>query len=121
MAVACLLAVVITVTACGASGAAPPAPSASPGDVRTYVNCLFGHTKGNGGTGPRQACRAQRPAGGFGPALQAFTSCLNQHGLVPPSQSPGTTVSDLLRYVNQLRTGTSAQRAAVNACLSSLR
>ncbi len=118
---ACLLAAIITVTACGASGAAPHAPSASPGDVRTYVNCLFGHANDSGGTGPRQACRAQRPAGGLGPALQAFTSCLHQHGLVLPSQSPDTTVSGVLRYLDQLRAGTSAQQAAFNACLSSVR
>lgn len=118
VAVACLLATVATVAACGASGAAP---SGSSGDVRAYVECLFGHMKDSGGTGPRKACQSQRPAGGLGPALQAFASCLNGHGVVLPSQSPGTTVGGALRQLNQLRSGTPAQRAAFSACLSSVR
>jgi hypothetical protein len=85
------------------------------------VDCLFSHMKDSGGTGSRQACRSQRPAGGLAPALEAFDSCLNGHGVVLPSQSPGSPVSDALQYLNQLRTGTSSQRAAFNACLSSVR
>ena len=116
---ACLLAAVTALTACGASGAAPHA--APSGDVRAYVDCLFSHMKDSDGTGPRQACRSQRPAGGLAPALEAFESCLKGHGVVLPSRSPGTTVSDALQYLDQLRTGTAAQRAAFNACLSSVR
>ena len=121
IAVACLLAVVITVTACGASGAAPHAPNVSPGGTRAYVNCLFSHMRDSGGTGARQACQSQRPAGGLGPVLRAFASCLNGHGVVLPTQSPGTTVGDALRYLNQFRSGTPTQRAAFSACLSSVR
>ena len=120
IAVACLLTALAAVTSCGTSGTASSRPSSS-GDVRAYVDCLFSHTKDSGGTGPRRACQSQRPAGGLGPALQAFASCLNRHGVVLPSQSPGTTVSGSLRYLSQLRSGTSAQRAAFNACLSGVR
>jgi hypothetical protein len=105
--------------ACGGSGAAPHA--APSGDVRTYVDCLFSHMQDSGATGPRKACQAQRPAGGLGPALEAFASCLNRHGVVLASQSPETSVSDALRYLDQFRTGSAAQRAAFNACLSSVR
>ncbi len=119
MTVVCLLAAATALAACGASGAAPhPAPS---GDVHAYVDCLFSHMNDSGGTGPRKACQAQRPAGGIGPVLEAFASCLNGHGVVLPDQSPGTTVSDALQYLDQLRTGTSSQRAAFNACLSGVR
>lgn len=116
---ACLLAAVTALAACGASGAAPHAvPS---GDVQAYVDCLFSHMNDSGGTGPRQACRSQRPAGDLAPTLEAFASCLNRHGVVVTSQSPGTTVGDALQYLSQFRTGTTAQRAAFNACLSSVR
>jgi hypothetical protein len=114
--VACLLAVVTLLAACSASGAAP---SSSSSDVRAYVNCLFSHMENSGETGPRKACRSQLPAGGLGPALGTFTSCLTGHGVVLPSKSPGTTAGDTLRYLNQLRSGPPAQRAAFNACLSS--
>jgi hypothetical protein len=117
--VVCLLAATTALAACGASGAAPHA--APSGDVHAYVDCLFSHMNDSGGTGPRKACQAQRPAAGIGPAVEAFASCLNTHGVVLPSQSPGTTVSDALRYLNQLRTGTTAQRTAFHACLSSVR
>jgi hypothetical protein len=115
IAAACLLAIVTALAACGASGAAPS------GDGRAYVDCLFSHLKDSGGTGPRKACQSQRPAGGLGPALQTFASCLNGHGVVLPIQSPGTNVSEALRYLNQLRSGTRAQRAAFNTCLFSVR
>ena len=117
--VACLLAVVTMLAACSAPGAAPHAAPSS--DVRTYDDCLFSHTQDSGGTGPRKACQAQRPAGGLGLALETFASCLNRHGVVLASQSPGASVSDALRYLNQFRTGSTAQRAAFNACLSSVR
>ena len=113
-----MLAAVVALAGCGASGAAP---HPSPGGVHAYVNCLFSHMTDSGGTGPRKACQSQRPPGGLGPALQAFASCLNGHGVALPSQSPGTTVSDALQYLDQLRSGTPAQRAAFNACLSSVR
>jgi hypothetical protein len=116
MAVACLLA---AMAGCGASSASPR-PSSS-GDARAYVECLFSHMQDSGGTGPRKACQAERPASGLAPVLQAFASCLNGHGVVVPSQSPGTTVSGALRYLNQIRSGTPAQRSAFSACLSSLR
>ena len=120
IAVACLLIAMAAVASCSASGTASSRPSSS-GEVRVYVDCLFSHMKDSGGTGPRKACQSQRPPGGLGPALQAFASCLNGHGVVLPSQSPGTTVSDALRYLSQLRSGTPSQRAAFNACLSSVR
>jgi hypothetical protein len=121
--VACLLAAMAAMAAvasCGASGSASSRPSSS-GGVRVYVDCLFSHMKDSAGTGPRRACQSQRPPGGLGLALQAFASCLNGHGVVVPGQSPGTTVSAALQYLNQLRSGTPSQRAAFSACLSSLR
>jgi hypothetical protein len=114
----CLLAAVAVLAACGAPGASSPRPSPS-GDAHLYLTCLIGQLNKGGGTGARQACRSQRPAGGLGPALQSFARCLQGHGVVLPSESPGTTTGDALRYLDQVRTGSAAQRAAFSACQAS--
>jgi hypothetical protein len=112
----------LALVACGSSGVTPAAPSAQPsasGSVHAYVSCLFQHLGSNGGIGARKACQALRPASGLGPVLRAFAHCLQSHGAVLPSQSPGTSAGDALRYLGQFASGTSSQRAAFGACESS--
>lgn len=112
----------LALVACGSSGAAPAAPSAqtsASGGVHAYVSCLFQHLGSNGGIGARKACQALRPPSGIGPVLRDFAHCLQSHGVVLPSQSPGTSAGGALRYLGQFASGTSSQRAAFGACESS--
>lgn len=112
----------LALVACGSSGAAPavpPAQTSASGGVHAYVSCLFQHLGSNGGIGARKACQALRPASGLGPVLRDFADCLQSHGVVLPSQSPGTSAGGALRYLGQFASGTSSQRAAFGACESS--
>jgi len=110
----------LALAACGGSpqATAAPAPSGSAA-VRAYADCLLGHTNGGDLSGARKACKPLRPAGGLGPALQGFTACLQTHGVQPPASS-GTGTGALLRYLEKVRSGDQAQRAAFNACESRL-
>jgi hypothetical protein len=114
-----LVALLVAVSACGTSGA-KPAGSSTSGGVHAYATCLFQHLDRNSGAGARRACQSLRPADGLAPVLQAFASCLQSHGVVLPSQSPGTSAGDVLHYLGQLASGTPAQRAAFGTCESSV-
>jgi hypothetical protein len=107
--------------ACGSSGgkaAATPSGSSSSGDFAAYAACLRQHGvnvptarpsgRPSGGGGffggggganqqARQACQSLAPRGGrFGGGrgmqeLQAFRSCLSDHGVKLPTPAPGAS------------------------------
>jgi hypothetical protein len=132
--------------ALAACGAGAPAPAAAPSgnSTRAYASCLLRHLGSGDGQGARRACRPLRPAGGIAPLLVQFAACLSDHGVAipapPPSQgapatpgtaatpgapaSPatagGTTAAGALKFLNAVRTGTPAERAAFSACETSL-
>ena len=133
-AVACAVAgaaAVLALAACGGSAPAPAATSSASADA--YATCLLQHLRDNGGQGARRACKPLKPAGGIGPLLIRFTSCLSDHGVklpVPaPAASQGTAstpprplpeVSAVLQFLNTVRTGTPAERSAFSACAATL-
>jgi hypothetical protein len=111
---------VLGLAACGPSGSPAAGSSASPtgsGGVSAYINCLNQH-RGSGGA--RKACKSLIPAGGLGSVLRAFTNCLQSHGVTLPAASPGASSGGILKSIRQLKSGTSAQQSAYNACTSSL-
>jgi hypothetical protein len=146
----------LAVSACGAAGGTAAASSASPSPgASAYFACLQQHgaipttrptarptafpSGGFGAPNPamqkaREACASLRPAGGFGgfgggfrQAIQAFRTCMADHGeAVPttrptapptpaPSPSPGTD-----RFLNGLNPGNPKVAAALKACQSKL-
>jgi hypothetical protein len=81
----------------------------------------------------RQACASLRPKGGFGgrggfgPALQAFRTCMSDHGEAIPATRPTARPAPepsasprADRFLNGLNPGNPKVAAAVKACASKL-
>jgi hypothetical protein len=144
-----LLALAVSGCGTGASNVAATTATPSPG-ASAYSLCLRQHgvavptarptvrptafpSGGFGAGNPamqkaRQACASLRPAGGFGgfgAALQAFRTCMADHGeaipatrpTAPPSPAPSPG-SD--RFLNGLNPGNPKVAAALKACQSKL-
>lgn len=114
-----LLVLTPTLAACGSSGPATPAVSASrpASSAGAYLNCLLQHRGGSPGSA-RQACVSLRPAD-LAADLLAFANCLKAHGVTMPSLPAQGRRAALLQFVEGLRAGGPAQRSALTSCLPS--
>lgn len=144
----------LAVSACGAGGGDAAASSASPSPgASAYFACLQQHgavptarptarptafpSGGFGAANPamqkaREACASLRPAGGFGgfgggfgQAIQAFRTCMADHGeaipatrpTAPPTSAPSSGTD---RFLNGLNPSNPKVAAALKACQSKL-
>ncbi|MBO0808535.1 MAG: hypothetical protein J2P32_09575 [Actinobacteria bacterium] len=114
-----LLVLTPMLAACGSSGPAAPAASASrpASSAGAYLNCLLQHRGGSPGSA-RQACAALRPAD-LAADLLAFENCLKAHDVSMPSLPAQGRRAALLQFVGRLRAGGPAQRSALTSCLPS--